>query len=391
MNAVPAEPGHRQTRKALAAILPAGVCWGFAVPLIDWTLPDDANSALFTLVAKTVSAAAVAALLAVTRTRLPDPPGRADMRRWASTMTMSLRVDATGRAEMRRQRSLAGRTLMPAGLVLAGSFDVLFVAWATQLTEASAVSALSETWPLLTVVHLAVLNRHDRRDCLRMGPTVAVPAVAMTIGVVLLVGGVSGLDGQGVGTVIAGGAVTMGAAAAFSLSVVLSVLHGKLMMHHHRPDPAHQSPALLAWWILCSFVVTRLIGLPAITVFVAISGGFADPVGPALLAGATAVGILAATQGSLGRLGNSFVAPPAVNLGYYAAPVVAQTLLIAAGVDVAHFGVFLAGVTLLVAANAAVGLAAARQPAEAHSASDDHDGWRPAGTAAPRPQPPTAR
>ena len=286
-------------------------------------------------------------------------------------------------------KDVLGWARMPIVWALISSLHYGFLAWAATILETAIATTIFELWPVFLVYALA---RHEDSDRLFRGAPASVghtrraiskESMALTAlagaGLALMLGSQAGGQIRSVADLVsykvaAGMIIAVVASLLGALSVLSNLAYGKVLYYALVPAGGTQPPGgdgsletrpieqrgdpdrrLLIWLTLLGYVLSRFLALP-INVLI----GLLTPVQGSLpwgaVLGALVIGAAVSVAGMLLRVGNIRSEDTAVNSLLCLGPAVSLLALMALGITLPRFDLFVVGAVLILVVNVRIQL-----------------------------------
>lgn len=278
---------------------------------------------------------------------------------------------------------------LPIVWALISSLHYGFLTWAATILETAIATTIFELWPVFLVYTLARHNDSDRRfrgAPSRIGQASGVMSKERMVLIALAGIGLAGMLGSQAGgqirsaadlvsfEAVAGMALALIASMLAALSVVSTLAYGKTLYYALVDAPAtvsgeYSTPSptpielrgdpdrrLLVWLTMLGYVMARIVALP-VNILI---GMFAPQVDgsltPEAVLGALLIGAAASVAGITLRVGNIRTEDAAVNSLLCFGPVVSLLALMALGITLPRFDLFVVGAILILAVNVRIQL-----------------------------------
>ncbi len=288
------------------------------------------------------------------------------------------------------RNDVLGWARMPIVWALISSLHYGFLAWSATILETAIATTIFELWPVFLVYALA---RHEDSDRLFRGaPTstgharraVSKEGMVLTAlagsGVALMLGSQAGGQIRSVVDLVsfevaAGMVIAVVAALLAALSVLSNLAYGKVLYYalvpaagtqpsgrhgsletlpiEQRGDPDRR---LLVWLTLLGYVLSRLLALPVNVLIGLLAPQVQGSLTPAAVLGALVIGVAVSVAGMLLRVGNIGSEDTAVNSLLCLGPAASLLALMALGITLPSFDLFVVGAVLILAANVRIQL-----------------------------------
>ena len=358
-----------------------------STPAILHLSASGSNPLMFHVVLLTAEVALLAAVLAVVAVRAgPAAGSMVGVLRDADVHLCYFRRGGPSQplVVMRTARvgAAAGWGRLPLLWVCVGSSDYALLAWATSFAETAAVVALYGLWPLWLVWMLsrraAPLRTFDRQDRSSAPPA---PRHGLLLGagagagVVLVLASQSGTLTLGrtslSGSAALGALLGCAAGCAAAGGIAASMTYGRAAYERLReragaaeahPAPP-RGPQTVLWLTMLGVAAVRAVNAAvSFAAALLISRGM-PVIDAAGVAGAVLLGVVLGAATILLRVANLKDRQPAANMLLLASPVVGLGLLVALGVSLPRFDLFVAGAALIVVANILIQIRSTHPPA----------------------------
>lgn len=289
----------------------------------------------------------------------------------------------------------AGRTdvlgwaRMPIVWALISSLHYGFLAWSATILETAIATTIFELWPVFLVY---VLARHEDSDRLFRGGLASIGNARRAIsregiiltalagsGLALMLGSQAGGQIRSAADLVsdkvaAGMIIAVVASLLASLSVLSNLAYGKVLYYALvRPDrtpsdrydsldtrPIEQrgdaDRRLLVWLTLLGYVLSRCFALPVNVLIGLLAPQVQGSLTPAAVLGALAIGAAVSVAGMLLRVGNIGSDDTAVNSLLCLGPAVSLLALMALGITLPRFDLFVVGAVLILVVNVRIQL-----------------------------------
>lgn len=392
----PVKASHRG--HAIRLVLTATLLYASAPPLLHVTA-SDTNPFYFNALITMMQVAIPGIFLLYSRTTYVNGRlGESQRRRLTRPRThcvylRRVRAGTGGDKAVILRHLQAGDALsvlkLPIVWALISSLHYGFLTWAATILETAIATTIFELWPVFLVYTLARHNDSDRR--FRGAPSpIGQASGAMskerTVLIALAGIGLAGMLGSQAGgqirsaadlvslEAVAGMALALIASMLAALSVLSTLAYGKTLYYALVDAPAAasgeystQSPTpielrgdpdrrLLVWLTMLGYVMARIVALP-VNILI---GMFAPQVDgsltPAAVLGALLIGTAASVAGITLRVGNIRTEDAAVNSLLCFGPVVSLLALMALGITLPRFDLFVVGAILILAVNVRIQL-----------------------------------
>ena len=288
------------------------------------------------------------------------------------------------------RNDVLGWVRMPIVWALISSLHYGFLAWSATILETAIATTVFELWPVFLVYALA---RHEDSDRLFRGglaPTgharraVSKEGMVLTAlagsGLALMLGSQAGGQIRSVVDLVsykvaAGMVIAVAASLLAALSVLSNLAYGKVLYYalvpaggtqasgrhrHHETRPIEQrgdpDRRLLVWLTLLGYVLSRLLALPVNVLIGLLAPQVQGSTTPAAVIGALVIGAAVSVAGMLLRVGNIGSDDTAVNSLLCLGPAVSLLALMALGITLPRFDLFVVGAALILAVNVRIQL-----------------------------------
>jgi len=302
---------------------------------------------------------------------------------------------ATGsdRAVLLRQlqaRDISNVLKLPIVWALVSSLHYGFLTWAATILETAIATTIFELWPVFLVYTLARHNDSDRRfrrglsptrDSRRAISTERTVLIALAgMGLALMLGSQAGGQIRSAADLVsleavAGMAIALVASLLAALSVLSTLAYGKTLYYalvdvsaaemSGRYSPQNATPIelrgdpdrrLLVWLTMLGYVIARIVALPVNILIGTLTPQVDGPLTSAAVLGALLIGAAASVAGIMLRVGNIRTEDAAVNSLLCFGPVVSLLVLMALGITLPRFDLFVVGAILILAVNVRIQL-----------------------------------
>ena len=302
---------------------------------------------------------------------------------------------ATGsdRAVLLRQlqaRDISNVLKLPIVWALVSSLHYGFLTWAATILETAIATTIFELWPVFLVYTLARHNDSDRRfrrglsptrDSRRAISTERTVLIALAgMGLALMLGSQAGGQIRSAADLVsleavAGMAIALVASLLAALSVLSTLAYGKTLYYalvdvpaadmSGRYSPQNATPIelrgdpdrrLLVWLTMLGYVIARIVALPVNILIGTLTPQVDGPLTSAAVLGALLIGTAASVAGIMLRVGNIRTEDAAVNSLLCFGPVVSLLVLMALGITLPRFDLFVVGAILILAVNVRIQL-----------------------------------
>ena len=382
---------------AALAILGSAASWALA-PLIIHFTAREANPFLFNFIAHTTMSLTFVLLVLLTKNRLlmrhlshnqretDEKPG---FRLFDRTMYF-LRFKMTAPADSEDKLSVSLVTeshprpadwlKFPILWAVLSSLQVGFLAWSTQYVETAISAVIYELWPIFTVYGLSYHEFVDarfrdketltaKRTHLLSADQLILPALA-AIGLLFMLGSQAGDTITGVSDLfsldaLAGILLALTSSILAGLSLVASLVYGKALYYRITKEPEAEDERdprpvgergrghseILLWTTMLGVAIARFASLPLSLGLGLLLGNSEGGFQASAVIGALLYAAVAVSSNLLARLGNLGDSGPGVNALFFLAPALAIFLLMAAGISLPRFDLYIVGAALMVAIN----------------------------------------
>ena len=288
------------------------------------------------------------------------------------------------------RKDVLGWARMPIVWALISSLHYGFLAWSATILETAVATTIFELWPVFLVYALA---RHEDSDRLFRGAPASVGhsrrAIAKESMVLTALAG-SGLalmlGSQAAGQirsatdlvsykVAAGMVIAVVASLLAALSVLSNLAYGKVLYYALVPAGGTQPPGgdrrfetrpieqrgdpdrrLLIWLTLLGYVLSRVVALPVNVLIGLLTPQVQGSLTWGAVLGAMVIGAAVSVAGMLLRVGNIRSEDTAVNSLLCLGPAVSLLALMALGITLPRFDLFVVGAVLILAVNVRIQL-----------------------------------
>ena len=288
------------------------------------------------------------------------------------------------------RKDVLGWARMPIVWALISSLHYGFLAWSANILETAVATTIFELWPVFLVYALA---RHEDSDRLFRRAPASVGhsrrAISKEVMVLTALAG-SGLalmlGSQAAGQirsatdlvsykVAAGMVIAVVASLLAALSVLSNLAYGKILYYalvpaggtqpprgdrsletrpiEQRGDPDHR---LLIWLTLLGYVLSRVVALPVNVLIGLLTPQVQGSLTWGAVLGAMVIGAAVSVAGMLLRVGNIRSEDTAVNSLLCLGPAVSLLALMALGITLPRFDLFVVGAVLILAVNVRIQL-----------------------------------
>ena len=328
--------------------------------------------------------------------RYLSTPQRRDLRRPSVHFTHFRRTSGTTGnrkavlLEESGRNDVLGWARMPIVWALISSLHYGFLAWSATILETAIATTIFELWPVFLVYALA---RHEDSDRLFRGGLVSIGHARRAIskegmvltalagsGLALMLGSQAGGHIRSVVDLVsykvaAGMVIAVVASLLAALSVLSNLAYGKVLYYalvpaggtqasgrhgsletrpiEQRGDPDRR---LLVWLTLLGYVLSRLLALPVNVLIGLLAPQVQGSLTPAAVLGALVIGAAVSVAGMLLRVGNIGSDDTAVNSLLCLGPAVSLLALMALGITLPRFDLFVVGAALILAVNVRIQL-----------------------------------
>ena len=277
-----------------------------------------------------------------------------------------------------------GWARMPIVWALISSLHYGFLAWSATILETAIATTIFELWPVFLVYTLA---RHEDSDRLFRGlasigharRAISKEGMVLTAlagsGLALMLGSQAGGQIRSVVDLVsykvaAGMVIAVVASLLAALSVLSNLAYGKVIYYalvpaggtqasgrhggletrpiEQRGDPDRR---LLVWLTLLGYVLSRLLALPVNVLIGLLAPQVQGTLTPAAVLGALVIGAAVSVAGMLLRVGNIRSEDTAVNSLLCLGPAASLLALMALGITLPRFDLFVVGAVLILAVN----------------------------------------
>ena len=351
-------------------IIYVAVLYSFAPLLFEWTA-QNSNPFFYNAAVRGVQAAVMAVWLRHTyRATAQTAAGNG---RSIFGTSKQFRDVVTHPLDLFRYRDTNGRISMPSSVrdwalspvvwAVLANFTYAFYVWSTQLVATAVATTIFELYPAVMIIAFNYFARRDN-DLLaaarnRLTPT-RITCLAFTpVGVGLVVlsqtDGFQGSFNQYLHAGLGGIGLAVIAAVLSGLSPVATIRFGQRLALLNDPEAGSATAAngthrlLVLWLSIFGFCLVSLLSVPVNVILGLRFGGAAtfdlrDVVIGSVIGGVLLFGI----AGILERKANVDTDDSTINAGYYLTPVLALVWLAIVGIEIARFGLFVAGAAMLV-------------------------------------------
>ena len=288
------------------------------------------------------------------------------------------------------RKDVLGWARMPIVWALISSLHYGFLAWSANILETAVATTIFELWPVFLVYALA---RHEDSDRLFRRAPVSVGhsrrAISKEVMVLTALAG-SGLalmlGSQAAGQirsatdlvsykVAAGMVIAVVASLLAALSVLSNLAYGKVLYYALVPAGGTQPPRgdrsletrpieqrgdpdrrLLIWLTLLGYVLSRVVALPVNVLIGLLTPQVQGSLTWGAVLGAMVIGAAVSVAGMLLRVGNIRSEDTAVNSLLCLGPAVSLLALMALGITLPRFDLFVVGAVLILAVNVRIQL-----------------------------------
>ena len=287
-------------------------------------------------------------------------------------------------------KDVLGWARMPIVWALISSLHYGFLAWAATILETAIATTIFELWPVFLVYALA---RHEDSDRLFRGAPASVGYSRRAIskegmlltalagsGLALMLGSQAGGQIRSVADLVsykvAGGMIIAVVASLLAaLSVLSNLAYGKVLYYALMPAGGTQPPGgdgsletrpieqrgdpdrrLLIWLTLLGYVLSRLLALPVNVLIGLLTPQVQGSLTWGAVLGAMVIGAAVSVAGMLLRVGNIRSEDTAVNSLLCLGPAVSLLALMALGITLPRFDLFVVGAVLILAVNVRIQL-----------------------------------
>lgn len=279
---------------------------------------------------------------------------------------------------------------MPIVWALISSLHYGFLAWAATILETAVATTIFELWPVFLVYALA---RHEDSDRLFRGAPASIGHARRAVskegmvltalagsGLALMLGSQAGHQIRSVADLVsykvaAGMVIAVVASLLAALSVLSSLAYGKILYYalvptggtrpsdgygsldtrpiEQRGDPDRR---LLVWLTLFGYVLSRFFALPVNVLIGLLAPQVQGSLTLGAVLGALVIGAAVSVAGMLLRVGNIRSEDTAVNTLLCFGPAVSLLALMALGITLPRFDLFVVGAVLILAVNVRIQL-----------------------------------
>lgn len=283
------------------------------------------------------------------------------------------------------RNDVLGWARMPIIWALISSLHYGCLAWSATILETAIATTIFELWPVFLVYALA---RHEDSDRLFRGGLTSIGHARRAIskegmvltalagsGLALMLGSQAGGQIRSVVDLVsykvaAGMVIAVVASLLAALSVLSNLAYGKVLYYalvpaggtqasgrhggletrpiEQRGDPDRR---LLVWLTLLGYVLSRLLALPVNVLIGLLAPQVQGSLTPAAVLGALVIGAAVSVAGMLLRVGNIRSDDTAVNSLLCLGPAVSLLALMALGITLPRFDLFVVGAVLILAVN----------------------------------------
>ena len=287
-------------------------------------------------------------------------------------------------------KDVLGWAKMPIVWALISSLHYGFLAWSATIHETAIATTIFELWPVFLVYALV---RHEDSDRLFRGASAligparrAVSKEGMVLtalagsGLALMLGSQAGGQIRSVADLVsykvaAGMIIAVVASLLAALSVLSNLAYGKVLHYTlvpaggtqpscgyesldtrpigQRGDPDRR---LLVWLTLLGYVLSRFFALPVNVLIGLLTPQVQGSMTPAAVLGALVIGAAVSVAGMLLRVGNIRSEDTAVNSLLCLGPAISLLALMALGITLPRFDLFVVGAVLILAVNVRIQL-----------------------------------
>lgn len=279
---------------------------------------------------------------------------------------------------------------LPIIWALISSLHYGFLAWAVTILETAIATTIFELWPVFLVFTLARHEDSDRR--FRLGPAsigharralsrerIVLTALAGA-GLVMMLGSQAGGRIRSVADLVSyeaatGMAIALVASFLAALSVLSNLAYGKTLYYALVDAPSTQRPdgrvstnakpieqrgdadrRLLVWLTLLGYVLARIVALPVNVLIGLLTPQVQGSMTTGAVVGALSIGTAVAVAGMMLRVGNIRSSDVAVNSLLCFGPAISLLALMALGITLPRFNLFLIGAVLILTVNVMIQL-----------------------------------
>ena len=288
------------------------------------------------------------------------------------------------------RKDVLGWAKMPIVWALISSLHYGFLAWSATILETAIATTIFELWPVFLVYALA---RHEGSDRLFRGAPASIGHARRAIskermvltalagsGLALMLGSQAGRQIRSVVDLVsyevaAGMIIAVVASLLAALSVLSNLAYGKVLYYalmptggtqpsdgyesletppiEQRGDPDRR---LLLWLTLLGYVLSRLFALPVNVLIGLLMPQVQGSLTLRAVLGALVIGVAVSVAGMLLRVGNIRSEDTAVNSLLCLGPAVSLLALMALGISLPRFDLFVVGAILILAVNVRIQL-----------------------------------
>ena len=385
--------------RVIGLVLVATFLYGSAPPLLHLTA-SESNPFYFNSLITVMQVTIPGAFLLYSKNTYVNERLNADQR----LQLRGLRAHCMGLRRMRRSKGsettvvvkeldrsdVLGWIKLPVIWALISSLHYGFLAWSVTILETAVATTIFELWPVFLVFTLARHEDSDRRFRLAPASTgqprraISKERIALTVlagaGLALMLGSQAGDQIRSVADLVSheavvGMAIALVASLLAALSVLSSLAYGKSLYYAlvdapvaGRPD-GFTSPSakpieqrgdadrrLLVWLTLLGYVLSRVVALPVNVLIGMLTPQVQGSMTTGAVLGALAIGTAASVAGMLLRVGNIRSEDVAVNSLLCFGPAVSLLALMALGITLPRFDLFLVGAVLILTVNVMIQL-----------------------------------
>ena len=283
------------------------------------------------------------------------------------------------------RRDVLGWAKMPIVWALISSLHYGFLAWSATLLETAIATTIFELWPVFLVY---ALTRHEDSDRLfrgasssvgHAGPAISKEGMVLTAlagsGLALMLGSQAGGQIRSVADLVsykiaAGMVIAVVASLLAALSVLSNLAYGKNLYYAlvtaggAQPSDRYESletrpieqrgeldRRLLVWLTLLGYVLSRCFALPVNVLIGLLAPQVQGSLTLEAVLGALVIGAAVSVAGMLLRVGNIRSEDTAVNSLLCLGPAISLLALMALGITLPRFDLFVVGAVLILAVN----------------------------------------
>ena len=274
---------------------------------------------------------------------------------------------------------------LPIIWALISSLHYGFLAWAVTILETAIVTTIFELWPVFLVFALARHEDSDRQFRLdpasigRSRRALSKERIVLTAlagaGLVMMLGSQAGGQIRTVADLVSyeaavGMAIALAASFLAALSVLSNLAYGKILYYAlvdapvtQRPDGRIRTDAkpieqrsdadrrLLVWLTLLGYVLSRIVALPVNVLIGLLTPQVQGSMTTGAVVGALSIGTAVTVAGMMLRVGNIRSSDVVVNSLLCFGPAVSLLALMALGITLPRFNLFLIGAVLILTVN----------------------------------------